>query len=141
MYGTELSKFHSKFQSNVPPPRFLTLICLCSDGDHRSKQDGANGNAANLHKVTSAVKNAATQCDEFLRDVLDTQCRPMGKEVERKFETADVVRKGDVETTSSMSQLPVPQVAFVEKSKAGGEKSKQCQQKDDVAGAAKNKWG
>ena len=111
MYGTELSKF----QSNAALPQFLTLICLCSDGDQRSKQDGANGNAANLHKVTSAVKNAATQCGEFLRDVLDTQCRVMGKEAEQKFETTDAVRKGDVETMSSMSQPPVPQVTFVEK--------------------------
>ena len=67
MYGTELSKF----QSNAPLPWFLTLICLCSDGDHVSEQDGANGNAANAHKVTSAVKNVATQCGEFLQDVSD----------------------------------------------------------------------
>ena len=86
VYGTELSKFQSK----APPLRFLALICLCSDGDHGSEHDGANGNAANVHKVTSAVKNAATQCVEFLRDVSDntyTQCRAMGKEAERKFET------------------------------------------------------
>ena len=52
-----------------------------------------------------------------------------------------MVRKGDVETTSSKSQPLVSQVAFVEKSKAGGEKTKQCQQKDDVTGAAEKQMG
>ena len=91
VYGTELSKVPSK----APPLRFVALVSLYADEDHGAEHDGANGNAANVHKVTAAVKSAATQCVDFLRDISDNtythQCRSIEKEAEQKFDTKDAV--------------------------------------------------
>lgn len=80
----------TKLYPKPPALRFLSLITLCSDGDHGIDNDLANAGAANVGKTTHLAKNVAMPCIINLRQVTDAslnQCRAIGKDAVTKFES------------------------------------------------------
>jgi hypothetical protein len=81
-YGTYMT-----LPPKAPSLRFLSYIALCCDGDR--DQDVANGHSANVGRVISLTKVAATNCIINLRKVTEatyTHCCALGKEAETRFE-------------------------------------------------------
>jgi len=75
-----------KYQ-HAPSLRFVSLVSLCTDGDHGAGHSVANGNAAHIGKRSAAMKGSALQCITSLRktcDLMLAQCRAHG--AERMFE-------------------------------------------------------
>jgi hypothetical protein len=85
IYGVE----GSRLPAQTPSLRFVSLVILCTDGDHGADHDGANGNAANVGKLSTQTKTSVLNCIVKLRSTCDdcyTKSRSMGKETEKKFE-------------------------------------------------------
>jgi hypothetical protein len=85
IYGVE----GSRLPAQTPALRFVSLVVLCTDGDHGADHDGANGNAANVGKLATQTKTSVLHCIVNLRKVCDdtyTRSRSMGEETEKKFE-------------------------------------------------------
>lgn len=85
IYGVE----GSRLPAQTPALRFVSLVVLCTDGDHGADHDGANGNAANVGKLATQTKTSVLHCIVNLRKTCDdcyTKSRSMGKETEKKFE-------------------------------------------------------
>ena len=69
--------------------RFVAMVTLCCDADHGVGNVAANGNAANVGKLSVATKTASMKCIATLRRTCDAtlhQCRALGKEAELNFE-------------------------------------------------------
>jgi hypothetical protein len=85
IYGVE----GSRLPPQSPALRFVSLVVLCTDGDHGADHDGANGNAANVGKLAIQTKTSVLNCIVNLRRTCDdcyTRSRSMGKATEKKFE-------------------------------------------------------
>jgi len=83
VYGSKVSRPH------VPALRFIAFMVLCSDGDHGMDNDAANGNAANVGKLVSSMKNAGLEGVGTLRmccNAIRLQCRASGGGGEQMFE-------------------------------------------------------
>lgn len=79
----------SPFSAQAPALRFVAFITLCSDGAH-GDNDAANGNASNMGKLVSGMKNSALQCVESLRKVCDAayaRCKTNGAAGEKMFDS------------------------------------------------------
>jgi hypothetical protein len=85
--GSDTYGVYLKLPPKAPSLRILSFLVLCTDGDR--DQDSTNGHAANVGKVISLTKAAASSCIINLRKLTEatyTHCCAMGKDSEARFE-------------------------------------------------------
>lgn len=85
--GSDTYGVYMKLPPKAPSLRYLSFLILCADGDR--DQDPTNGHAANVGKVVSSTKAAASSCIINLRKLTEatyTHCCAMGKDSESRFE-------------------------------------------------------
>jgi hypothetical protein len=92
-YGFMLTgqgKYKGSSGATAPSLRMLSLVTLCTDGDHGMGPSAANGNAANVGKRSTSTKMNATNSIESLRKIYElsaAQHRALGVRGEERFET------------------------------------------------------
>eukprot|EP00934_Nitzschia_sp_Nitz4_P005774 Nitzschia sp. Nitz4//scaffold2_size372955//272889//282374//NITZ4_000454-RA/size372955-processed-gene-0.127-mRNA-1//-1//CDS//3329546871//5764//frame0 len=76
-------------QGMIPSFKFLSMLVLCTDGEHGADHSSSNGYAANVGKRSTTTKGSASACVSSMRklyEVTVAQARANGPAAEEQFE-------------------------------------------------------